>query len=225
MLDLTFTYPASMEAGRLPSLEEQHAATARNQAADESEDYKRADQCTDTALHARRQDEPATPGGDFRVHGTDYGDQGGAVLEAEHAVTARIVIARLGVECIPAQYRNDPEDVAASIAMAYVQGPGLQQTDPPIWYEIGKTRIHFAASDSRSTPDGPDTKTGENAEHRWVAGVAFVFNANVVSIVFESNDLPFLNEMLQGEITIGNQPAAPLFPSYIGAEIAPEPKR
>jgi hypothetical protein len=224
LLDLTFTYPASLVAGRLPSLEEQHAATARNQPADESEDYKRADQCTDTALHARRQDEPATPGGDIAAHGTVYGDQRGVVLGTEHAVTAHIVIGRVGVECVPAQYREHPEDVAAAMTVAYLQGEDLVESDAPIWYEVGKTRIHFAEAEGRWRPNGPDTKAGGNAEHRWVASFAFVSNGNVVSIVFESNDRPFLNEMLHGEIAIGKQPPASLFPASIGAALPTRPK-
>jgi hypothetical protein len=54
--------------------------------------------------------------------------------------------------------------------------------------------------------------------------VAFVFNGNLVSIVRESNDLPFLNEMLHGNLTLGKQKAAPLFSAEIGSGTPIQPK-
>ena len=52
LLDMSFTYPASMTVKPLLPLEEQHAATAKAQPADESEENRRADQCTDAAFAA-----------------------------------------------------------------------------------------------------------------------------------------------------------------------------
>jgi hypothetical protein len=223
-LDLSFTYPGSLVAEKLPSPEEQHAATARKQPTDEKPEYKKLDQCTDRALLARRKDEPATPGGSVTVQGAFYADKRAPVLTVNHAVTAEIMIARIGIECMPDEYRNQPDDVAAAMAATSAQGQDLKPIDQPIWYDVGKTRVHFAAAQSYSEEKQTGTTSGDKKERRWIASVAFVSNGNLVSMLFESNDVPFLNEMLHGKVTIGKQSAAPLFPAEIGAGTPLQPK-
>jgi hypothetical protein len=224
MLDLSFTYPGSLIAEKLPSLDEQHATLSRKYGPDEKPEDLKSDQCTDKALIARRNDEPSTPGENTTTYVTIYGDKRGTVMDVEHSITAKILIARVGVECMPAEAQNRLDDVAAAMAAQLAQGEDLKPIDQPIWYEAGKMRIHFAAAQSASDEKKPDAKSNEKKEHLWVASAAFVSNGNLVSIFFRSNDLPFLNEMLHGNLTLGKQKAAPLFPAEIGSGTPIQPK-
>jgi hypothetical protein len=224
LLDLSFTYPESLVAEKLPSLDEQHAALARRYGPDEEPEYRKQDQCTDRALIARRKDQPSTPGGSVTVEGTIYGDKRGIVLDAHHAVTAKILISRVGVECMPAEAQRQLDDVAAVMAEGLTKEEGLKPIDQPIWYEVGKTRIHFAAAQNAPEVEKPVAKSGDERERRWVASMAFVWRGNLVSVFVESNDLPFLNEVLHGQITLGKEPAAPLFPAGIGGGKPLQPK-
>jgi hypothetical protein len=225
LLGLSFTYPGSLVAEKMPSLDEQHAALARRYGPDEKPEDRKTDQCSDRALVARRKDEPATPGGAVTVTGTFYADKRGLTLESNHAVTAKILISRIGIECMPTEEQNQIEDVAGAMSVALTKDEDLLPIDQPMWYGVGKTHIHFAAA--RSTPEMRQAGTGGNGqkERRWVASIAFVSNGNLVSILIESNDLPFLNEMLHGEIALGRETAAPLFPAEIGngAPLQPKP--
>jgi len=224
MLDLSFTYPGSLIAEKLPSLDEQHAELAKKYGPDEKPEDRKTDQCSDRALIARRKDQPSIPGGNVTVTGTFYVDKRGLVLDTNHAVDAKILISRIGVGCLPAEEQNQIDELAAAMAVELTKDEGLKPIDQPIWYEVGKTRIHFAASQSAAEEKHAKTKSDEAEEHWWVASVAFVSNGNLVSIVMGSNDLPFMNEMLHGNLTIGKQKAAPLFPAEIGSGTPIQPK-
>ncbi len=212
LLDLSFTYPGSLIATKLPSLDEQHAETARNQPADEKPEYKKSDQCTDAALRAERKADPDQAVGTIAI----YGNKRGTVIHLDPPITAKIVISRVGIECMPAKYKDHMEDVASVMASASIQEKGFKPIDQPIWYELGKTRIHFAAAQSDPEEKQSDAKSGGKPGRSWIASVAFISNGNIVSIYFESNDPPFLNEMLHGKLTLGKQMPSPLFPAEIG---------
>lgn len=216
-LDLSLTYPGSLVAEKLPSPDEQHAAIASKQPADENPEYKRADQCTDKVFSARRSDGPDKAQGTI----TFYGDKRGTVVHLDPVVAASIMIARV---CVPAEYKSQADAIAAQMAQAFVQDPGLKEIDQPIWYEVGKERIHFAAAESTVNSQSSGAKAAAPSPQKWVASIAFVRGDNLITIQFESNDLPFLNEMLHSSIAFGNQPAAPLFPAEIGNGQPIQPK-
>jgi hypothetical protein len=223
-LGFTLSYPATLVVTELPSPDQQHAEIAKLQPPDEKPELRKVDQCTDKALLAKRKDAPEKAG----VNVTIYGDKRGTVLDAAPPVTATLLIARVGVECMPAEYRQQLDAVTSSMAEESAQGDDLRPIDQPIWYEVGKTRIHFAAAQSIQ----PENQPGANApsqstkgqEHRWVASLAFVQNNNLVSIYAESNDLPFLNEILHSTVKFGEQPTAHLFPADLGNGTPVQPK-
>lgn len=212
LLDLSLTYPGSLVAEKMPSLDDQHAAIASKQPADEKPEYKRADQCTDKVMSAQRIDDPNKAQGTIAI----YGDSRGTVIHLDPVVDASIIIARVGLECLPAEYRTQTDAMAAVMAEGFVQGPELKEIDQPIWYEIGKQRIHFAAAESTVDENASGAKIAAPSSRKWIASIAFVWKNNLVTIQIESNDLSFLNEMLHSNIAFGSEPPATLFPAEIG---------
>jgi len=212
LLDLSLTYPGSLVAEKTPSLDEQHAAIASKQPADEKPEYKRADQCTDKVLSVRRSDDPKKAQGTIAI----YGDSRGTVVHLDPVVDASIMVARVGLECVPAEYRSQTDAMASAMAEGFVQDPGLKEIDQPIWYDIGKERIHFAAAEATSHEQASGSKPATPNPQQWVASIAFVWKNNLITIQIESSDVSFLNEMLHSNIAFGNEPAAPLFPAEIG---------
>lgn len=220
LLHLSLTYPGSLVAEKVASPDEQHAAIASKQAPDEKPDYKKADQCTDKVLSAHRSDDPEKDRATIEI----YGDSRGTAIHFEPVVDASIMIARVGLECVPAEYRGQADAMAAVMAEGFVQRSGLKEIDQPIWYEIGKERIHFVAAES--TPDAKESDGTASASkpRMWVASIAFAWEDNLITIQIESNDLPFFNEMLHSSIAFGNEPAAPLFSADIGNGKPIQPK-
>jgi hypothetical protein len=221
LLGLSFAYPNSMVAQTLPSLKEQHDAIAAREPSDVKPESRKMDECSDRALVATRADDPAK----IRDTVTSHGDKGGANARP-HAVNAKITISRIGVECMPAAYQSQVDDVATTMSAALARDRDLHPIDQPIWYEIGGTRVHFAAGESASAENPSAAASDPQAKPRWVGSAAFVWQGNLVSIVIESNDLPFFNTMLHGKITLGTNKPAPLFAAEIGKgkpiEIKPE---
>jgi hypothetical protein len=202
LLDLSFSYPASLIAQALPSLDKQHAEIAAREPANATPESRKTDQCSDKSLLAVRKDDPNHP----------------------QAVSAKILVSRIGVDCMPASYKAQLDNVATAMSTGLAQDHDLRPIDQPIWYEIGKTRIHFAASES--APPANDTTAGptKTPEPRWLGSAAFVWNDNLVSIVVESNDISLFNEMLHSKIGFGKTAAAPLFPADIGKGKPIQPK-
>lgn len=200
LLDLSFAYPGSLTPVNLPSPEKQHAAADSGKKEDESSVQAHVDRCTDRILLARRADRP--------------GDS-----EAT-AVTASLLISRVGVGCMPTEYGSHVDAIAAALTQEATNG--LKIIDQPIGYAMGGTGVHFIAAHSApagsaDSGQGQDQEQDESGESRWVASLGFAWKGNIVIMRFEANDLAFLNEMLRGEIRLGSQPGVPVFPAEIGA--------
>ena len=214
LLDLSLTYPSSLVAQALPSLKEQHDALAAQQAGGAKPGE--SNECADKALLALRQDDP----NHLPPVAPDPGGQNGT--GTRHAIAGKILISRMGVDCMPAAYRDQLDNVAASMAAALAQGRDLRPVDQPIWYEIGKTRVNFAAAEGATNEAGANSEP--KPDSRWVGSGAFVWNGNLISIVVESNDISFFNEMLHSKLAVGKDPGARLFPAEIGKGKQIEPK-
>jgi hypothetical protein len=114
--------------------------------------------------------------------------------------------------------------MATTMSTALAQDRDLHPIDQPIWYEISNTRVHFAAGESVAPANQAAAPTASSPQSRWVGSAAIVWNGNLVSIVIESNDITFFNEMLHSKIGLGNGTPAPLFPADIGKGKQIEPK-
>ncbi len=203
LLDLSFTYPASLVAQKLPGLKEQHDALDARMPADAKPEDHKTNECTDKSLFALRETDPKNP---------------------QSIVTGKILISRIGVDCMPAAYRDQLDNMATAMSAALAQDRDLHPIDQPIWYEINNTRVHFAAGESVQPANQSATPAAPSPKSRWVGSAAVVWNGNLVSIVIESNDISFFNEILHSKIGLGKAPPAPLFPADIGKGKPIQPK-
>lgn len=220
LLHLSLTYPGSLVAEKVASLDEQHAAIASTQPSNEKPEYKKADQCTDKVLSAHRSDDPHKAQATIAIHG----DSRGTVVHLDPVVDASMTIARVGLECVPTEYRSQADAMAAVMAEGFIQESGLKEIDQPIWYDIANERIHFAAAESPSDAQASAGTANAPRPREWVASIAFAWENNLITIQIESNDLPFLNEVLHSSIAFGSQPPAPLFPAELGEGKPLQPK-
>jgi hypothetical protein len=195
LLDLSFTYPASLVAQKLPSLMEQHDALGARLPADAKPEDRKTNECTDKALYALREDDPKN---------------------LQSTIKGKILISRIGVDCMPAAYRDQLDNMATAMSTALAQDRDLRPIDQPIWYEINNTRVHFAAGESVPPANEAAAPSAPSPKSRWVGSAAVVWNGNLISIVIESNDISFFNEMLHSKIGLGKAPPARLFPADIG---------
>jgi hypothetical protein len=195
LLDLSFTYPASLVAQELPSLKEQHDALDARLPADAKPEDRKTNECTDKALLALREDDPKN---------------------LQSTITGKILISRIGVDCMPAAYRDQLDNMATAMSTALAQDRDLRPIDQPIWYEINNTRVHFAAGESVPAANDSTAPSTLSPKSRWVGSAAVVWNGNLVSIVIESNNISFFNEMLHSKIGLGKAPPSRLFPADIG---------
>jgi hypothetical protein len=195
LLDLSFTYPASLIAQKLPSLKEQHDALDARLPANAKPEDRKTNECTDKALYALRENDP---------------------INLQSTITRKILISRIGVDCMPAAYRDQLDNMATAMSTALAQDRDLRPIDQPIWYEINNTRVHFAAGESTPPANDSSAPSVPSPKSRWVGSGAILWNGHLVSIVIESNDISFFNEMLHSKIGLGKATPARLFPADIG---------
>ena len=218
LLGISFTFPKSLDVIPLDSLEIQHKSN--NDAL-----LNRDPECRDTVdqdlLAIRDVPLPSNNSSENLRNrfGVEDRPDGNIATRSQTDIRGRLLIQRVGLVCLPAEYLERLEDTQAEQAM-----PGFPQTVStehvmylyrPVGHMVGKTKIHFVAAEV-STGDGRE-------QRRWAAGVQFVLKDCLISMELYSNDHDFFNEMLAGDLTISEQEPAPLFPEGFNPSVMNSP--
>jgi hypothetical protein len=218
LLGISFTFPKSLAIIPLDSLEIQHRF---NDAAWMNRDPE-CRGTVDQALHAIR-DVPL-PSNNSRENlinrfGTEDRPDGNLATRSQTDIRGSLTIHRVGLVCIPPDYLERLEDTQAEQTIPGF--PDAARTEHvmylyrPVGHMVGKTRVHFLAAEI-STGDGRE-------QRRWVAAVQFFSKDCLITMYLSSNDHDFFNEMLRGDLTIGEQETAPLFPDGFDPSVMSSP--
>jgi hypothetical protein len=126
-------------------------------------------------------------------------------------IFAKIVLVEFDRGCVPKKALKKEDDVLASMARSGVALPGIQLMEKPLWYEIGKQKIHMNFGGGRAAVNG------HVASSPMIAmAMATQWRGHLLEWVFTSNDAEIFNEITKSIVRFGNGPWGPMFPANVG---------
>jgi hypothetical protein len=126
-------------------------------------------------------------------------------------ITAMIEMAEMRPDCLPEELRKKEDDVLASIALSAVSAPGIERMPKPLWYEIGKQKIHMNS--------GAGVSVGKVEQRRgpiFIMSMATQWRGHLLAWMFMSNDTETFNEITKSLVKFGDGPWGEMFPPNIG---------
>jgi len=185
LLDFGFTYPASMVPMELPSPEQQHAQNAMT--AKQTGMRPECLDLTDTALMASYNERRTRWSGENKTL---------------RGITATFWITRVGLSCIDPEIRKNFEISATAIPQLGGCGGNMLYRYLLPKHRVGNSEVYFGATESADR----DAHEGRI----WRAEAQFVSAESLIMIEVYSNDHDYLNQIVRGQLKIGQQDPKPL---------------
>jgi len=69
-------------------------------------------------------------------------------------IFAKILLVEVVKDCLPQKLQKNENDTLGNIALTFVSVPGIQRMPQPIWYEVGKQKIHMNSGVGRPIVNG-----------------------------------------------------------------------
>lgn len=69
-------------------------------------------------------------------------------------IFAKILVVEFLRECLPKKLQKDENDALGSMALSFVSEPWVQCMPKPLWYEVGKQKIHMNSGVGRPVVNG-----------------------------------------------------------------------
>lgn len=126
-------------------------------------------------------------------------------------IYAKILMVELLPDCVPKKFRKKEDDVLASMSLSAVSMPGIGRMPKPIWYEIGKQKIHMNSGVGRPIINGQLASAP-----LIIMSTATQWRGRLLAWVFTSNDTEIFNEMTKSIVRFGDGPWGPMFAANIG---------
>ncbi len=120
--------------------------------------------------------------------------------------------------CLPQQLQKNENDALGSIALSPVSEPGIQRMPKPLWYEIGKQKIHMNSGAGRPIINGQLASAPI-----MVMSMATEWRGHLLAWVFTSNDTEILNQITKSQVQFGDGPWGPMFAPNVGPQGAGTP--
>ncbi len=124
-------------------------------------------------------------------------------------ISATIFLAEFNRDCAPRNLKDD--DLLGTIALSAVSEPGIQRMPKPLWYQIGKQKIHMNSGVGRVLINGQPAPAPI-----IVMAMATKWRGHFLAWVFTSNDAEIFNVMTKSLVQFGNGPWGQMFPANIG---------
>lgn len=212
-LELSFNYPVEMRTldGRADA-ESGHKNLFGN-SGDNDPEHREAVRCTRPILDAELPQDKA-PG---RLASMDdvWVDDSSEYKQSRKSqpIFAKILVVEIDRDCLPKKLQKNENDALGSLALTPVLLPGIQRMPKPIWYEIGKQKIHMNSGVGRPIVNGqPDSAP------IVIMSMATDWRGHLLTWVFTSNDTEIFNEITKSLVRFGDGPWNPMFAANIGAK-------
>lgn len=128
-------------------------------------------------------------------------------------IFAKIMLVDFDRSCLPKKLQHKDDDVLGSMAMGAVTEPGIQPMAKPIWYEIGKQKIHMNSGAGRPIANGQLSPAPI-----IIMAMATEWRGHLLEWVFSSNDTEIFNEITKSLVRFGDGPWSPMFAPNIGSQ-------
>lgn len=127
------------------------------------------------------------------------------------SIFAKILLVEIVRECLPKELQKNENDALGSIAMTFVSGPGMEPMGKPLWYEVGKQKIHMNSAGGRPIVSGQLAPAPI-----LIMSMTTQWHGHLLAWVFTSNDLEIFNATTKSLAQFGDGPWGPMFAANIG---------
>jgi len=217
-MDLHFNYPVEMKLLDGASDMEIGHRNIFGMPGDTDPEHQQAERCmkilVDACLPA---DKAPQRNADIQELWVDDSKQYKESRKAE-PIYAKMLMVELLPECVPKRFRKKEDDVLASMALSAVSMPGIGRMPKPIWYEIGRQKIHMNSGVGR-----PIVNSEVAPAPLIIMSMATEWRGHLLDWVFTSNDTEIFNEMTKSIVRFGDGPWSPMFAPNIGPKGAGTP--
>lgn len=126
-------------------------------------------------------------------------------------VFAKMVFVEILRDCLPKKLQKNENDALGSIALGFVSEPGIERMPKPLWYEIGKQKIHMNSGAGRPTINGQLASAPI-----FIMSMTTQWRGHLLAWVFTSNDTETFNQMTKSLVKFGDGAWGPMFAANIG---------
>jgi hypothetical protein len=210
-MDLHFNYPVEMKLLDGASDMEIGHRNIFGMPGDTDPEHQQAERCMKILLDACLPAEKAPQrNADIQQLWVDESKQYKESRKAE-PIYAKMLMVELLPDCVPKKFRKKEDDVLASMALSAVSMPGIGRMPKPIWYEIGKQKIHMNSGVGRPIVNGEVAPAP-----LIIMSMATEWRGHLLAWMFMSNDAEIFNELTKSLVRFGDGPWSPMFAANIG---------
>ena len=208
-LNLRFTYPSYMhQRDAAEAMQSGHLAIFGSSGVNDPE-HLQVVKCLHPALLLNTPNDAASQ----QQVRSEHQNADGSTTVVTHAAApeATVLLAELDPTCLTPEQQAKAEDLLAAISQTIAHLPGMSPIGKPLWYKVGRQKIHMAASQGHLQMAG-QTSAGA------VGMTAFSTNWENHFLIwfFESNNVALMNRLTKSVVAFGRETPAPLFPASIG---------
>jgi len=214
-MDLRFNYPVEMRTLDMVADMEAGHMNIYGSSGDSDPEHREARRCIrpllDAELPAEKAPSRLASLQDIWVDQTrEYKDS-----YKPQPIFAKLVLIEFEPGCLPKKLQKGKkvDEVLHSMALSAVSEPGLEPMPKPIWYEIGKQKIHMNSSAGRPIMNGK-----LDPAPVIIMAMATEWRGHLLEWVFTANDTEIFNEITKSLVRFGDGPWSQIFAPNIGAK-------
>lgn len=210
-LDLHFNYPVEMHAVNANAAVELGHESIYGVSGDDDPVHQEAIRCARPLLNADLAEDKA-PQRDADL-GEVWVDDSEAYKKPRkpEPIFATILLAEIVRDCLPKKLQKNDDNALCTIALSFVSEPGIQHMLKPLWYEVGKQKVHMNSGAGRLIVNGQLAPAPI-----IVMSMATKWRGHLLACVFTSNDKEIFNEITKSLVQFGNGSWGPIFAANIG---------
>jgi hypothetical protein len=217
-LDLHFNYPIEMQTLDAAAQMERGHQNVYGVSGDNDPEHLEAKRCARPLLLAELPSEKA-PQRTANMEGV-WVDDSKEYKESRKPVPifAQILFVEIVRDCLPKKLRKNDNDALGNVAMSFVSLPGIQRMPKPLWYEVGKQKIHMNSAVGRPIINGQLASAPI-----IVMSMTTQWRGHLLAWVFTANDTEIFNEITKSLVQFGDGGWGPMFGANLGVPGSAKP--
>jgi hypothetical protein len=212
-LDLHFNYPVEMQALDASAEMESGHQNIYGVSGENDPEHAQAKRCLRPLLdadlpQAKAPQRSADLGGIWVDDTKEYKES-----RKPEPIFAKILLVEMVRDCLPKKLQKNENDALGTIALSLVSEPGIQRMPKPIWYEVGKQKIHMNSGVGRPIVNGQLASAPI-----VVMSMSTQWRGHLLAWAFTSNDTEIFNEITKSLVQFGNNGWGPMFAANLGPQ-------
>ena len=208
-LDLHFNYPLEMQTLDGSAQMESGHRNIYGVSGDDDPEHQKARRCDRILLDAElpRDKAPqraANLDGVWVDDTKEYRDS-----RKPEPIFAQIVMMEFVRDCVPQNVQENVDDVLGSMAMSVLSEPWINRMPKPLWYEVGKQKIHMNSGAGRPVINGQLAPAPI-----VIMSMATEWRGHLLMWMFTANDTEIFNKITKSQVQFGNGPWGTMFEQF-----------